>query len=171
MNVLGAACFGLALGIVTGMPPGIINMAIVGAATTGRHRFAGGLALGGGAADTVHASLAFAGIGQLVTARPEWVRVMAIAAAVVIATYVVITWRAQKAQVAGQPAADRGIVRGVLTGIAITLPNPAALGAWVAVATATWPAASIATAVSVGDRKSTRLNSSHYALSRMPSSA
>ncbi len=145
MNLLGAAALGLVLGIVTGMPLGVINIAIVDAATSGHARTAVGIALGGAAADTVHAALAFAGVAHLLTAQPDWVRAMAIIAGVVIALYVVIAWRTRGKT--AESIEDRGIARGILAGIAMTLPNPAVLAAWVAVASATWPHASTITAV------------------------
>ena len=52
------------LGVVTGMPLGVVNVAIVDAATQGRTRFAIGIGIGGGLADTVHAAIAFAAVGQ-----------------------------------------------------------------------------------------------------------
>jgi len=53
LDALHAAGLGLGLGVVTGMPLGVINVAIVDAATAGRRRFATGLGLGGGAADAI----------------------------------------------------------------------------------------------------------------------
>nr|MDQ3295954.1 LysE family transporter [Myxococcota bacterium] len=41
------------------------------------------------------------------------------------------------------------VARGIATGIVLTLPNPAALAAWVAVAAALWPAASTAAATTL----------------------
>ena len=64
VNVLVAAALGIALGVVTGMPLGVVNVAIVDAATAGRTRFAIGVGLGGALADTVHAALAFVGVGR-----------------------------------------------------------------------------------------------------------
>lgn len=134
---------GLALGVVTGMPLGVINLAIVDAAARGRARFARGLAFGGGVADAVHAALALLGVSQLVVARPGVVMVLAIIATLAIVAYAALVWRAPRAHadVAARP--DR-IAAGALTGIGLTLPNPAALGAWIAVAGALWPAATMA---------------------------
>jgi len=155
---------GLGLGVVTGMPIAVINVAIVDAVTAGRRRFAAGLALGGAAADTIHALLAFAGIGRVMIADPALVRGLAIAAAATIVGYVGVTWRRRArtldARVARQPPPqpdhDAPPVRGLATGFLLTLPNPGALAAWVAVAAAVWPdaapleAAVIAGAVGAG---------------------
>jgi len=167
--LLHAAGLGFGLGFVTGMPLAVINVAIIEAATTGRRRFAIGLGLGGGMADTVHAMLAFTGVGRLVTAEPALVRGLAIAAALAIVAYAVAAWRrrsravdqahvqGQAAQVAGsRNGGDVHLTRGLATALALALPNPAALVAWLAVAAALWPdatpleAAVIAGAVGAG---------------------
>lgn len=144
--VLRAAAIGVPLGALTGMPLGVINLAIVDAATAGRRRFAIGLGIGGGAADAVHALLGFGGVGRVVTDDPAVVRVLAIAATAVILTYAVIAWRyrrrAPDAARTEQPGRVR-LAQGVVTGLLLTGPNPAALGAWVALAAAAWPHAAI----------------------------
>ena len=145
MNVLAAAGLGIVLGIVTGMPLGVVNIAIVDAASAGRKRFALGVGLGGALADMLHAGLAFIGVGRLVTARPELVRGLAIAAAAAIVLYAALAWR-RRERVATQ-ATDSRLARGFGTGFVLTLPNPGALAAWVTVAAALWPDASYAEAI------------------------
>ncbi len=130
------------------MPLGVVNVAIVDAATAGHRRFATGLGIGGALADAVHAALAFIGLGQLVTARPTLVRGLAIAAAIVIVGYAIVSWRRLRAAPAAGGTAST-VARGIATGIVLTLPNPAALAAWVAVAAALWPAASTAAATTL----------------------
>ena len=139
---------GFGLGVVTGLPLSVINTAIVEAATSDRRRFATGLGLGGGIADTVHAGLAFGGVGRVITERPEWVRGLTIGAAIVIVVYVVVAWRRRVAE-GGHSEGSNAIPRGIVTGFALTLPNPLALGAWVAVASALWPSISLAGAGAV----------------------
>ena len=148
MNLLAAAGLGIGLGVVTGMPLGVVNVAIVDAAAAGRRRFALGVGLGGAVADTVHASLAFVGVGQLVTAHPALVRVLAIAAAIVIVGYAAISWRRRPP--ARVPGDDSSTTRGAVTGFVLTLPNPGALVAWVAVASSLWPDATIGEAIALG---------------------
>ena len=53
-------------------PIGVVNVAIVDAASRGEKRFATGIGIGGAIADAVHAALAFVGIGKLVAAHPTW---------------------------------------------------------------------------------------------------
>jgi threonine/homoserine/homoserine lactone efflux protein len=144
MNPMVAAGLGLGLGAVTGMPLGVVNVAIVDAAAAGRRRFATGIGLGGAAADAVHAAIAFAGLGRVVTSRPELVRVLAALAAALIAGYAIAAWRARPVH---RPLADASrLSRGVATGALLTLPNPGALAAWVAVAAALVPGATLAEA-------------------------
>lgn len=173
MNLVGALVLGLGLGVVTGMPLGVINVAIVDAVAAGRARFARGLALGGGAADAVHAMLAFAGVARVVTARPAVVRTLAVVAAVAIAAYAIHAWRAHaasrnalrsndsqassaSASPANEPAPNasssndsRAALRGIATALGLTLPNPGALAAWIAVAAALWPRAALVEAALV----------------------
>lgn len=156
MNALGvvrAAGFGAGLGVATSMSPAVVNVSIVDAAAAGRRWFATGLGLGGATADVVHAALAFAGVGSVVIADPRLVRGLAIGAAAVILAYAAFAWRRRGpartrdaaptgGSASGEPARTGGqLGRGAVTGFLLTLPNPAALGAWVAVAAATWPGA------------------------------
>ena len=159
MNALGvvrAAGFGAGLGVATSMSPAVVNVSIVDAAAAGRRWFATGLGLGGAAADVAHAALAFAGVGGVVIADPRLVRVLAIGAAAVILGYAAFAWRRRRGPIrggdagaddtgpsGGAPARTGQLGRGAITGFLLTLPNPAALGAWVAVAAATWPGAAL----------------------------
>lgn len=138
MNELIALGLGLALGIVTGMPLGVVNVAIVDAAAQGRGRFAIGIGLGGGIADAIHSSIAFAGVGRLAA---TYARPLAVGAGLVIIGYAVVARRFQRRM--------RG-KHGLLTGLFLTLPNPAALAAWVAIASATWPTISTQNAIILG---------------------
>ena len=146
--VLAAFGLGVLLGVVTGMPLGVINVAVVDAAGNGRVRFATGVGAGGAIADAIHAALAFLGIGRLVTQRPEWVRALAVAAAVVVIAYAIVAWRTRTRASRTREGA------GIFVGLSITLPNIGALGAWVAVAASAWPdipsTGAIALAVGVG---------------------
>jgi threonine/homoserine/homoserine lactone efflux protein len=154
LGVVRAAGFGAGLGVATSMSPAVVNVSIVDAAVAGRRWFATGLGLGGAAADVVHAGLAFAGVGRVVIADPRLVRGLAIGAAAVILAYAAFAWRRRgparghaapaASDASGPPPARTGqLGRGAVTGFLLTLPNPAALGAWVAVAAATWPGAAL----------------------------
>lgn len=145
--ILEAAALGLGLGIVTGLPLGVVNVAIVDASLAGRVRFATGVGLGGALADTAHAALGFIGVGALLTSRPELMRWFAIGACVLIVAYVVTAWSTR-----ARPRIsvdDSSLVRGVVIGCGLTLPNPGALAAWVAVASSLWPDAGVAEATTI----------------------
>jgi threonine/homoserine/homoserine lactone efflux protein len=124
---------GALIGALSGMPLGVVNVAIVDAALAKESRYALGLGIGGASADTVHASLAFLGLATLITARPDLQRVLAIVAALVIAVFAVTSWR-RRHERAMRTYARPTMARGIASGVAITLPNPAALAAWVAIA-------------------------------------
>ncbi len=137
-----AAALGLGLGVVTGMPLGVINVAIVDASAAGHRKLATGIGIGGALAGAVHAALAFIGIGQLVTRRPDLVRWLAIGAAGLIILYAIFAWRRERKPT----VVDASNARAIATGFVLTLPNPGALSAWVAVAATLWPRATIAEA-------------------------
>lgn len=143
LDVASAAGLGIALGVVTGMPIGVVNVAILDAAVRGERRYAIGIGAGGAIADSIHAAIAFIGIGRLISEHPSWSRVLAIVAAIVIASYALFASRSRPAR-----TARRGR-RGVLAGLLLTLPNPAALGAWCAVAAALWPTITLAPAIAI----------------------
>ena len=138
---------GALIGAVSGMPLGVVNVAIVDAALARESRYALGLGIGGALADTVHASLAFLGLATLITARPELQRFLAIGAAVVIVAFAIMSWRRHRER-SMRTYARPTIARGITSGIAITLPNPGALAAWVAVASLI-PAGSTINAVAI----------------------
>jgi threonine/homoserine/homoserine lactone efflux protein len=71
---------------------------------------------------------------------------MAVAAALVIATYVVLALRRHRAITAPARRASSGFATGVL----LTLPNPAPLAAWAAIASAVWPRIHLVPALVVG---------------------
>ncbi len=126
-----ALALGLTLGVVTGMPLGLVNVAIVEAASAGRLAYASRLGLGGALADAIHAAIAFVGVGGVVTERVEWKIGGAIATAIVVGLYSWRVWHRRRHA--------REQRHALLAGVMLTLPNPAALTAWVAVAAVVWP--------------------------------
>jgi threonine/homoserine/homoserine lactone efflux protein len=132
-----ALLLGLALGVVTGLPVGVVNLAIVEAAHAGRAAYARRLGIGGALADAVHAAVAFVGVGRVIEERPEWKVAMAIVTGAAILMYATSVVRRRRRR-------DQAPARhGVLVGIVLTLPNPGALAAWVAVAAVVWPTISL----------------------------
>ncbi|HEY5944578.1 MAG TPA: LysE family transporter [Kofleriaceae bacterium] len=144
LDVTGAAALGVVLGVVTGMPIGVVNVAIVEAATRGERRYASHIGIGGALADTVHASIAFVGVGRVVTDYPQYTRAMAIVAAALVVGYALLALRRHRI------VAPRHRRYGVVTGLVLTLPNPAALAAWIAVAAVVWPTIDLVAALAVG---------------------
>lgn len=135
----GAAGIGLGLGVVTGLPLGVVNVAVVELAPRDR-RAAIGVALGGGLADSVHAALAFAGLAAAVLARPTLAATLAILGGAILAGYALWLLRGGRGPVAGARRTAVGLARGLALGVSLTLPNPGALAAWVTVAAALAPA-------------------------------
>ncbi|MGE5184821.1 MAG: LysE family transporter [Acidobacteriota bacterium] len=135
---------GLCLGVVTGMPLGLVNVAIVEAASAGRVAHAARLGVGGAIADAIHAAVAFVGVGSVVAERVEWKIGGAIATSIVVASYAWRVWQRRKNEHEHEHDHDRS---GLLVGMMLTLPNPAALTAWVAVAAVVWPSIDTARAL------------------------
>jgi threonine/homoserine/homoserine lactone efflux protein len=130
-----AGAIGLALGAATGVPLGVVNLSVVEAAARAGVRRATAIGIGGALADTVHAALAFVGVAPRLAEHGELLRVLAAAsAAIVIAYAAAILGGRTRAQ-----PAHSGARGGVLIGVALTLPNPAPLAAWIAVASALLP--------------------------------
>ena len=144
LTLFAAGGLGLLLGVLTGMPLGVVNVAIVDAAIARRRSFALGIGLGGALADAIHAALAFLGIGRVIATHPEYTRLLAALAAAIIVGYAVMAWRRDSAASSRESTGHDTVPRGIATGLALTLPNPGALAAWAAVAASVWPAASVA---------------------------
>jgi L-lysine exporter family protein LysE/ArgO len=146
IDALAALAAGAALGAATGIPLGIVNVALVEAAVRAGRRHATGIALGGALADGTHALLAFVGLAPLLT--PDLRRAMlAVSAAVVLGYALLILRRSvydtDQRENRARPDRRPGFGRGVAIGVGLTLPNPAALAAWVAVAGVVVPEASV----------------------------
>lgn len=157
-----ALALGIGLGVVTGLPLGVVNLAVVEAAVRRGPHAAAGLGVGGALADLIHAGLAFGGVGRAVIGRPALATALHLGAGVALGVYATLLWRARTAPTTTdtdtvatatttRPAGR--LVRSVLVGVGLTLPNPAALGAWIAVAAAIGPptlATGLTTAAGVG---------------------
>jgi threonine/homoserine/homoserine lactone efflux protein len=127
------------------MPLGVVNVAIADAALAREKRFALGLAIGGAVADGGQAAIAWLGLASVITARPTLEKGLALSCGIAILVFAITSWRrnrVRKEHTYEHPT----VLRGVGSGLAITLPNPAAFAAWLAVATAV-PAGSMTTAI------------------------
>jgi putative LysE/RhtB family amino acid efflux pump len=135
LELLFAIGTGLVLGMATGIPLGVVNVAVVEAATRVSTRQATAIGLGGALADGVHASLAFAGIAPLLNRHPDVRRGMLLVCVVVVVVYAVMVWRrGNRPPAPSGRDTPRSLWRAVGLGASLTLPNPAALASWVAVA-------------------------------------
>jgi putative LysE/RhtB family amino acid efflux pump len=139
-----ALAVGTALGAATGIPLGVVNIAVVEAAQRAGRRHATGIGIGGALADAVHAALAFAGIAPFIAREPALMRGLTVVAALVIVVHAVRVWRSREDVAEVRAGATGSFGRGVATGMSLTLPNPAPLLAWVAIAAAVMPTASVA---------------------------
>jgi threonine/homoserine/homoserine lactone efflux protein len=142
-----AIAIGLALGVLTGIPLGVVNVAVIELGARDR-RAATWLGAGGALADGVHAAIAILGYGALVARSATATRVLAAASGVIVLAYVVWIVRRRAPRDEHAPrAVIASRVRALATGLSLTLPNPGALAAWTAVAAAFFPTAGAPIAV------------------------
>ncbi|MBE7451003.1 MAG: hypothetical protein HS111_19560 [Kofleriaceae bacterium] len=116
---------GVGLGAVTGLPLGVVNVAIVEAASRRGARAAAGIGVGGAGADLSHAALAFGGVGQVVIGHPEVSAILRVAAGdpVRLRFRAVAAARGRRRRGPRPTGADRRRARW-LGWLALTLPQP-----------------------------------------------
>ena len=75
---------GVGLGVITGLPLGVVNVAVV--ATAARHGQRAGIAigLGGAVADAAHAMIGFAGLAPMIATRPALANALTVASGVLL---------------------------------------------------------------------------------------
>jgi threonine/homoserine/homoserine lactone efflux protein len=139
IDIAGGAALGIVLGAATGIPLGVVNLSVIEAAARAGRRPATAIGIGGAIADTIHAGLAFVGVAPLLDEHPDALKILAAISAAIVIAYAIVVAR-------GRPNA-KARPGGVLMGLALTLPNPAPLAAWIAVAGALLPGASIAVGI------------------------
>ena len=144
---------GLTLGVITAIPLGVVNVAVLEAAARVGVRRAIGIGVGGGLADLCHAWLAFTGIGALLARDARAAPALYAVTGVLIAGYGAMLWRRREAAPAAAAADATGgatsLTVGIGVGLMLTLPNPGALLAWVIVAGAILPGLGTGSAVVV----------------------
>jgi arginine exporter protein ArgO len=129
---------GLAIGVITGVPLGPANLAVIDAAYRHTMRRAIGVAMGAAIGDMLYAGIGINGVGPLIIANPAVPPVLYAVSGVILAAYGAITVRAQPISpaVADAPRAtlpSREMWSGVSVGLALILLNPAAIVTWVVV--------------------------------------
>jgi arginine exporter protein ArgO len=128
---------GAALGAVTGIPIGPVNVAVIDSAYRHNLRRAIAVALGGAVADLLYALLGIVAIGPLLNRHPGIPPILYAFGGVVLIIYGVLTVRAQPvdpAKNADRPAEEsRRLWSGFLLGLVLIFLNPGTLITWVVI--------------------------------------
>jgi L-lysine exporter family protein LysE/ArgO len=129
---------GLVIGVLTCIPIGMANVAVIDAAY--RHNLSRAIAvgLGGSIADGIYSSLGVFGVGPFLEANPGIPPILYMASGVILLVYGILVARAQpslpSAEVAAESNGKRGqFAGGVFLGVMITLLNPSAIVTWVVI--------------------------------------
>ena len=128
---------GFAIGVVTCIPIGVANVAVIDAAY--RHDVARAVmvGLGGAIADGVYASLGIFGLGPLLERFPTVPYVLYGVSGFVLIIYgcVIVRSRAVELGASEAPTMSRGrhLREGLFVGLAATLLNPSAVVTWVVI--------------------------------------
>ena len=151
--VLGLFAIGVAIGALTGVPIGPVNVAVIDAAYRHTLRRAVAVGLGGAIADFAYSTLGIVGMGPYLVAYPILPRILYGASGAVLIGYGAITVRTRPVSAvtahaprsptpAGGPAGTAGppgsvtrgdVWSGLTIGLALILLNPAALVTWVVI--------------------------------------
>jgi putative LysE/RhtB family amino acid efflux pump len=136
--VLSLFAIGLAIGALTGVPIGPVNVAVIDAAYRHTLRRAVAVGLGGAIADFLYSTLGIVGIGPTLQTYPVVPHILYGVSGVVLIVYGAITVRTRpvtplsnEAPKSPQPSGD--MKSGMLVGLALILLNPAALVTWVVI--------------------------------------
>lgn len=139
-GVLTYFVIGFVIGVVTCIPIGMANVAVIDAAY--RHNLSRAIAvgLGGAIADGIYASLGIFGVGPFLARHPEIPPYLYLISGIVLVIYGLLTARAKPSipslQVpsdAPVPTRSQHVSTGLLMGLLITLLNPSAVVTWVVI--------------------------------------
>jgi len=130
---------GAIIGILTGIPIGPLNVAVID--TVYRHTLIRALAVGfgGAVADTLYALLGILGVGPLLERHPGVPPVLYTVSGVVLIVYGALTIRAQPAKAVphtksqAPPSEGHHLLAGFALGVALIFMNPAAIVTWVVI--------------------------------------
>jgi len=135
--VLTLFAIGVAIGALTGVPIGPVNVAVIDAAYRHTRRRAYAVGLGGALADFVYSTLGLVGVGPYVQAYPVVPRVLYAVSGVVLIVYGAITVRtrpvATQAIDGAAPPPRDDVWSGLRVGLALILLNPATLVTWIVI--------------------------------------
>jgi threonine/homoserine/homoserine lactone efflux protein len=135
---------GIAAGVLTGVPIGPVNVAVIDAAYRLTLRRAFAIGIGGAAADTLYAALGILGVTPAINSHPTVVTVLYAMSGVVLGVYGFVTLRSQPVQPSTVTVESTGELRalaeqrrewwkGFSIGAALILMNPGAIVTWVVV--------------------------------------
>ncbi len=128
---------GAAIGALTGVPIGPVNVAVIDAAYRHCLRRAIAVGLGGALGDGVYAFVGIVGVGPVLYNHPIIPPILYATSGVVLIVYGILTARSQPVNTApdvepeDQPTGGQHIAAGFMLGVALIFLNPAALVTWV----------------------------------------
>ncbi|MCE9572925.1 MAG: LysE family translocator [Deltaproteobacteria bacterium] len=129
---------GIAIGAITGIPIGPVNVAVIDAAYRHTLRRAFAVGLGGAIGDFLYSTLGIVGIGPYLQDYPLLPRILYGLSGVVLIIYGAITVRTRPvtavgAEAAKSPKPSKEMWSGFTVGLALIVLNPAALVTWVVI--------------------------------------
>lgn len=129
---------GLAIGALTGVPIGPVNVAVIDAAYRHTLRRAFAVGLGGAIGDFLYSTLGIVGIGPYLQEYPMLPRVLYAVSGVVLIVYGALTVRTRPVTAVGaeapkSPTPSKEMWSGFTVGLALIVLNPAALVTWVVI--------------------------------------
>lgn len=127
---------GTLIGMLSGIPIGPVNVAVLDTAYRHTLRRAIAVALGGAVGDGIYSTLGILGVGPWLSDNPSIPPILYAASGVILFAYGVMTVRSRPSPVvtevkerAAQPSAE--LWSGFVLGVVLILLNPAALVTWV----------------------------------------
>ena len=136
--VIGLFALGVAIGALTGVPIGPVNVAVIDSAYRHTLERAIAVGLGGALGDFVYSTLGIVGVGPYLLAYPILPRVLYAVSGVVLIAYGAITVRTRPvtplaAHAPKSPTPSGDVRSGLTIGLALILLNPAALVTWIVI--------------------------------------
>ena len=127
---------GALLGVITGVPIGPVNVAVINSAYRHNLRRAVAVGMGGAVADTFYVLLGVLIVGHLLQQHPWVPPILYSVSGIVLIVYGLVTIRAKPVdplvEADGRPITDaQHVLAGFLLGVTLILLNPAALVTWV----------------------------------------
>ncbi len=125
---------GAAIGAMTGIPIGPVNVAVIESAYRHHLRRALAVGLGGAIADSAYAFLGVVGVGPFLRSHPNIPPILFAISGLLLIVYGALTARSQPAsltEVKSKIPDQTAMWTGFIVGVALILMNPAAIVTWV----------------------------------------